>query len=57
MKPKQFLKYLQNQGVEIQQGTKHYRLYRNGKNTQFTRSSKDIAEATISKIKKQLDIQ
>ncbi|HHV6870854.1 TPA: mRNA interferase [Haemophilus influenzae] len=57
MKPKQFLKYLQSQGVEIQQGKKHYRLYRNGKNTQLTRSSKDIAEATISKIKKQLDIQ
>ena len=57
MKPRQFLKYLQSQGVEIQQGTKHYRLYRNGKNTQLTRSSKDIADATVSKSKKQLEIE
>lgn len=57
MKPKQFLKYLQEQGVTVEQGTKHYQLSRNNHKTQLTRSSKDIPNPTISRIKKALEIQ
>ncbi|NBI40182.1 mRNA interferase [[Haemophilus] felis] len=56
MKPRQFLKYLKEQGVIVEQGTKHYQLSRNNKKTQLTRSSKDIPNETISRIKKTLEI-
>ncbi|MFD0965832.1 mRNA interferase [Seminibacterium arietis] len=56
MKPKQFLKYLQDNGVLIEQGKKHYQLSLNGNKTQLTRSSRDIPNATISRIKKTLEM-
>lgn len=56
MKPKQFLKYLKEQGVLVEQGTKHYQLTLNNNKTQLTRSSKDVPNATISRIKKALEI-
>lgn len=57
MKPKQFLKYLKEQGVLVEQGGIHIHLSLNGNKTQLTRSSKDIDNVKMNKIKKQLGIQ
>lgn len=57
MKPKQFLKYLKSQGVEVTERTKHYKLSKGNLETGLTRSSSDVPNSTMARIKKKLEIQ
>lgn len=57
MKVKQFLTSLISQGVKAKDGTKHIKLYYNGKQSTLPRHpSKEIPKRLVEKIKKQLDL-
>lgn len=58
MKQSEFRRWLEQQGVEIKQGTNHLKLYYNGKRSTMPRHpSKEIAEGTRRAILKQLDLK
>lgn len=54
MKPKEFKRWLEANGVKITQGGKHYRLEYNGKVSRLSRGSKDLDNEMAKTIKKQL---
>lgn len=57
MKIKEFLSLLISQGVKAKDGTKHIKLYYNGKQSTLPRHpSKEIPKQLVEKIKKQLGL-
>lgn len=57
MKEHYFLTQLRSQGVQIKHGTKHYKLYYNGRQATLRRHpSKELYECLCIKIKKQLGL-
>lgn len=54
MKPKEFKRWLEANGVTVTNGTKHYKLIYNGKTSRLSRGSKDLDENMAKTIKKQL---
>ena len=57
MKINQFLTLLTSQGVKTKDGTKHLKLYYNGKQATLPRHpSKEIPKWLVEKIKKQLGL-
>ncbi|PIT34466.1 type II toxin-antitoxin system HicA family toxin [Snodgrassella alvi] len=57
MKINQFLNLLTSQGVKAKDGTKHIKLYYNGKQSTLPRHpSKEIPKRLVEKIKKQLGL-
>ncbi|WP_271273836.1 type II toxin-antitoxin system HicA family toxin [Aliamphritea hakodatensis] len=57
MKQSEFRRWLESQGVEIKQGTKHLKLYFNGKQSTMPRHpGKEIGEGLRKAIIKQLEL-
>ncbi|NBI12510.1 mRNA interferase [[Haemophilus] felis] len=54
MKRKQFIKWLEANGVNVGNGTKHYELRYQGKVSRLSRSSDDISPQRMKLVKKQL---
>lgn len=58
MKPKQFLKELRSKGVEIRNGTNHYKLTYKGRMTTMLRHpAKEMSNVLVKNILKQLGIK
>ena len=58
MKQTEFVRWLADQGATFKQGTKHLKVYLNGKQTTVPRHpGKEIDDRFIKEIKKQLDIK
>lgn len=58
MKISEFKRWLESQGVDIKDGTNHWKLYRNGKQSVLPRHpSKELKEGTRKAILKQLDLK
>ncbi|RZP88976.1 MULTISPECIES: type II toxin-antitoxin system HicA family toxin [Vibrio] len=57
MKQSEFLKWLESQGVEVKQGSKHMKLYYCGNQSTFPRHpSKELGKGLEKRIKKQLGL-
>ncbi|WP_045409978.1 type II toxin-antitoxin system HicA family toxin [Vibrio jasicida] len=57
MKQSEFLKWLESQGVEVKQGSKHMKLYYRGNQSTFPRHpSKELGKGLEKRIKKQLGL-
>lgn len=54
MKPKEFKRWLEANGVKVTNGAKHYKLEYNGKVSRLSRGSKDLDDNMAKTIKKQL---
>lgn len=58
MKQSEFVRWLKQQGVEIKQGTKHLKLYLNGKQTTLPRHpSQELKTGLVEGVKKQLGLK
>lgn len=58
VKQTEFVRWLADQGATFKQGTKHLKVYLNGKQTTVPRHpGKEIDDRFIKEIKKQLDIK
>ena len=58
MKQSEFLKWLLAQGVEIKDGTRHIKLYYNGKQSHLPRHpAKELKTGLVEGIKKQLGLK
>jgi len=58
VKQTEFVRWLRDQGAEIKDGTKHLKVYLNGKQTTVPRHpGKELSNTFIRVIKKQLDIE
>jgi mRNA interferase HicA len=58
MKQSEFVRWLKEQGVEIKQGTKHLKLYLNGKQTTLPRHpSQELKTGLVEGVKKQLGLK
>ena len=58
MKQSEFLKWLKSQGVEIQDGTKHLKLFLNVKQTILPRHpSAELKTGLVEGVKKQLGLK
>lgn len=58
MKQAEFVRWLKDQGAEIRDGTKHLKVYLNGKQTTVPRHpGKEISNQFAKVIMKQLDIK
>ncbi|CRZ20930.1 type II toxin-antitoxin system HicA family toxin [Kingella kingae] len=58
MKQSEFLKWLIEQGVQTQDGTKHLKLYLNGKHSHLPRHpSKELKKGLVEGVKKQLGLK
>jgi putative UPF0395 protein plu4353 len=57
MKQSEFLRWLIENGVKIEEGTKHTKLYYNGKQSTLPRHpGKELGTGLVCRIKKQLGI-
>ncbi|EMC0409893.1 type II toxin-antitoxin system HicA family toxin [Vibrio fluvialis] len=57
MKHSEFLKWLVEQGVEVREGSKHTKLYYNGRQSTFPRHpAKELGKGLEKRIKKQLGL-
>ncbi len=58
MKQSEFVRWLADQGAVIKNGTKHLKVYLNGKQTTVPRHpGKEIRDDFVKEIKKQLNIK
>lgn len=58
VKQSEFLRWLKSQGVTIEQGTKHLKLYHNGKKTILPRHpAKELKTGLVEGVKKQLGLK
>ena len=58
MKISEFLRWLRSQGVQVGQGTKHWKLYHQGKQSTLPRHpSQELKEGTKQAILKQLGLK
>ena len=58
MKQSEFLRWLRSQGVEVQDGSRHLKLYFNGKQTVLPRHpSHELKTGLIEGVKKQLGLK
>ncbi len=58
MKISEFKRWLESQGVLVKNGTNHWKLYHNGKQTTLPRHpGKELKEGTKNAILKQLDMK
>ncbi|MBC3830945.1 type II toxin-antitoxin system HicA family toxin [Undibacterium amnicola] len=58
MKQSEFVRWLRKQGVEIKNGTKHLKLYANGKQSTLNRHpSEELGTGLVEAIKKQLGLK
>ncbi|TCJ96159.1 mRNA interferase HicA [Volucribacter psittacicida] len=58
MKQSEFLRWLKAQGVKVEDGTKHIKLfYRNNQSVMPRHPSKEIRKGTAENIKKQLGLK
>jgi mRNA interferase HicA len=58
VKQSDFVRWLRDQGAEVQEGKKHLKVYLNGKQTTVPRHpGKEISNVFVRVIKKQLDIK
>lgn len=58
MKQSEFLRWLVAQSVEVKQGTNHWKLYYNGKQSTMPRHpSKELKTGTMRAIKRQLNLK
>lgn len=56
MKRNELIRYLEQLGATFKEGSKHTKVYLNGKQTTIPRHP-DVKEGTVRAIKKQLNIQ
>lgn len=58
MKQSEFLKWLRSQGVEIRDGTRHIKLFLNGKQSHLPRHpSAELRTGLVEGVKKQLGLK
>ena len=58
MKQSEFVRWLQSQGVEIRNGTRHLKLYLNGKQSVLPRHpSLELKTGLVEGVKKQLGLR
>jgi mRNA interferase HicA len=58
VKQREFVKWLEDQGATIKDGSKHLKVYLNGKQTTVPRHpGKEISNDLVKAIKKQLNLQ
>jgi mRNA interferase HicA len=58
VKQSEFVKWLQSQGATFEHGTKHLKVYCNGKQTILPRHpSQELKKGTIEGVKKQLGLK
>lgn len=58
MKQSEFVRWLKQQGVEIKDGTKHLKLYLNGKQSTLPRHpSQELKTGLVEGVKKQLGLK
>lgn len=54
MKQSEFVRWLKAQGVEIKEGSKHLKLYYNGRQSTLPRHSQELKTGLVEGVKKQL---
>lgn len=58
MKQSEFLRWLQDQGVRVENGSKHLKLYANGEQTILPRHpSKELKQPLVDGVKKKLKLK